>query len=226
MPPPRPAVNPIVRWAGEVLELRPERAVLLPGHATLLVADVHIGKARSFRQLGVPVPEGTTQGTLARLAAVIAATRATRLVVLGDLLHSRHARQGAAMEALAAWRAAHASLSITLVRGNHDDHAGDPPASFGIEAVDEPHALGGLMLCHDAASAARLTTAPRVGGHIHPCVRVSGRAHDSMRLPCFHLGADALVLPAFGEFTGMHVVHPGAGERAWVVAEDRVVEVA
>jgi DNA ligase-associated metallophosphoesterase len=218
-------VNPLVPWAGETLELRAERAVLLRDRATLLVADVHLGKARTFRRLGVPVPEGTTQGTLDRLRAVLAATRATRLVVLGDLLHSRHAQAGPAMTALAAWRAAHASLAITLVRGNHDDHAGDPPASLGIEVVDEPHPLGGLMLCHDAAAAASLTTAPRVGGHVHPCVRVSGRAHDSVRLPCFHFGAGFLVLPAFGEFTGMHVVHPADGERAWAIADDHVVEV-
>lgn len=31
--------------AGERLELMPERAVFLPDHATLLVADAHIGKA-------------------------------------------------------------------------------------------------------------------------------------------------------------------------------------
>jgi metallophosphoesterase superfamily enzyme len=35
----------------------------------LLVADPHFGKAATFRALGVRVPRGTTEGTLARLAA-------------------------------------------------------------------------------------------------------------------------------------------------------------
>ncbi len=47
----------------------PERALWLPDAGLLLVADAHIGKAQSFRRLGVPVPEGTTAGTLARLDA-------------------------------------------------------------------------------------------------------------------------------------------------------------
>ena len=37
-----------------------------------------------------------------------------------------------------AWRAAHRSLDLVLVRGNHDDRAGDPPATLGIRVVDEP----------------------------------------------------------------------------------------
>jgi DNA ligase-associated metallophosphoesterase len=234
MPSARPPSS-TVHWAGETLELRPERAVYLPAHATLLVADVHIGKARTFRRLGVPVPHGTTQDTLARLGQVVAATRAERLVVLGDLLHSEHAQDSPAMEALARWRASHGALAVGLVRGNHDDRAGDPPASLGIGIVDEPTAFGGLLLCHDPrlrlpvahrralADAGRAVA--RVGGHLHPCVTVSGRSFDSLRLPCFHLGPDFLVLPAFGAFTGMHAIRRQPGDRAWAIVEDRVVEV-
>ena len=39
---------------GALLRLLPERAAYLPEHHTLLVADAHIGKAQSFRRLGVP----------------------------------------------------------------------------------------------------------------------------------------------------------------------------
>ena len=55
--------------AGQRLDLLPQRAAFLPALRTLLVADAHIGKAVSFRRLGVPVPEATTAGTLARLTA-------------------------------------------------------------------------------------------------------------------------------------------------------------
>lgn len=194
----------------------------LPAHATVLVADVHLGKARTFRRLGLPVPDGTTQDTLQRLAALVADTRARRIVVLGDLLHSRHAQGSPAMAALADFRAAHPSLAMTLVRGNHDDHAGDPPVSLGIEVVDEPFALGGLALCHDPhLDAAR----PRVGGHVHPAIRVRGRGFDAVRLPCFHLEASSLTLPAFGAFTGTHAVRPAEGDRVWALVDDRVVEI-
>src|SRR4051812_26952572 len=145
----------VIDWAGEAIELRPERAALMARHKTLLVADVHLGKARAFRRRGVPVPHGTTAETLARLGTLVHATGAERLVFLGDLLHSREAQDSQALAEFARWRAAHASLAMTLVRGNHDAHAGDPPAALRIEAVDEPHVLGNVVLCHHPEPAQR-----------------------------------------------------------------------
>ena len=54
---------------GQPLTLLPEKAGFLAASRTLLVADAHIGKAVSFRKLGVPVPRGTTSETLGVLAA-------------------------------------------------------------------------------------------------------------------------------------------------------------
>ena len=48
--------------------LLPGRAAVLPASATLLVADLHLGKAATFRKAGIPVPEGSAQRDLARLA--------------------------------------------------------------------------------------------------------------------------------------------------------------
>lgn len=213
------------RWivAGEILELRPERALWLPDHATLLIADPHIGKAVSFRRLGVPVPQGTTSETLAALSELIATTRARRLVVLGDFLHSSRAHAPATLDALARWRQAHAGLDIALVRGNHDTRAGDPPPTLRIEVVDEPLRLGGLALCHHPQPR---PSAYVLAGHWHPCIGVGARAHDRLRLPCFWFGDEAHypvgVLPAFGSFTGMHPIEPRDGDAVWVVADGAV----
>ena len=109
-----------VEVGGATLVLLPERAVYVPDLHTLLVADVHVGKAASFRSLGVPVPHGTTAGTLDRLSAVLAASGAHRLVVLGDFVHARRSFTIETLQALQRWRMVHEALSITLVRGNHD----------------------------------------------------------------------------------------------------------
>lgn len=208
-----------VEAGGTVLRLLPQRAAYLPEHRTLLVADAHIGKAVSFRRLGVPVPGGTTSETLQRLSDAVAATGARHIVFLGDLLHSARSRAAATWAAVAHWREAHAELQLTLVRGNHDSHAGDPPPEWGVRCVDEPLHLGGMALCHHPQPVAGAYV---LAGHIHPAVVLGGRAHQRLRLPCFHLGAEVGVLPAFGAFTGMHVMARGAGERVYVVAGDEV----
>lgn len=211
-----------IEAGGSRLRLLAQRAAFLPEHGALLVADAHIGKAVSFRKLGVPVPEATTEGTLARLSAAVAATGARHIVFLGDLLHSARARAAATVAAVARWREAHAELELTLVRGNHDGHAGDPPADWGVRCVDEPWLLGGLALCHHPQEHAEGYV---LAGHIHPAVVLAGRAHETLRLPCFHLGPRTGVLPAFGEFTGSHVLPRAAGDRVFAVAQDLVREV-
>ena len=61
-----------------------------------------------------------------------------------------------------------------------------------------------------------------LAGHVHPAAVLSGRGHDRLRLPCFHFGPAVGVLPAFGAFTGMHVLPRGPQDRVYVVAGDEV----
>lgn len=209
-----------VAAGGEALLLLADKAVWWPARRTLLVADLHFGKAATFRALGVPVPRGTTSATLAALDALLARWPAERLVVLGDFLHGAHAHAPATLAALARWRARHAGLALTLVRGNHDERAGDPPAALGIEVVGEPLRIGGLALCHHPRALAGAYT---LAGHLHPCVSLGGRAHDRLRLACFHFRAELAVLPAFGSFTGMHPVRRAPGDRIFAIADGDVV---
>lgn len=211
-----------IEVGGEAMRLLPEKAVFLPASHTLLVADAHIGKAVSFRRLGVPVPRGTTSETLGVLSKLVERHHARRIVFLGDFLHSRRSHAASTMGALARWRQAHANLALTLVRGNHDDRAGDPPAALGFEVVDEPLVEAGLALCHHpGVHAGRYVLA----GHLHPCLNLHGRAHDHVRVACFHVGRDTAVLPAFGSFTGMHPIERRDGDRVFAVADDAVLEV-
>jgi len=211
--------------AGEAVRLLAQRALWWPAGHTLFVADVHLGKAETFRARGVAVPEGPTAATLARLGALLDATGVRRLVVLGDLLHARAAQRPATLEPLRHWRRAHDALEVWLVRGNHDAAAGDPPADLRIEGVDEPCRLGPFALCHEPRGGAAVGRQPgyRLAGHLHPAVRLHGRARDSARLPCFRVGPHEAVLPAFGDFTGCAEVPRGIpGERLYAVAGARV----
>jgi DNA ligase-associated metallophosphoesterase len=216
-----------IEVAGDDVVLHPSGAALLAAHSTLLIADAHFGKAVSFRKLGVPVPSGTTSETLDTLDRALKDTGARRIVFLGDFLHSRRSHAKGTLDTLADWRARNPQLEITLVRGNHDDRAGDPPADLGIHVVDEPLPCGPFALCHHPRPVAGAYV---MAGHWHPCISVGGRAFERLRLPCFWFGDDSGelpqnavgVLPAFGSFTGMHRIEPRAGDRIFPVAEDVV----
>jgi DNA ligase-associated metallophosphoesterase len=211
-----------VEVAGQTLALLPGKAVWWSARRTLLVADLHFGKAVTFRRLGVPVPQGTTSETLGALDALLAQTGATRLVCLGDFLHGPKAHAAPTLAAMQRWRERQAALEVVLVRGNHDDRAGDPPAVLRIDVVDEPFVDGPFACCHHPAPRAEGYV---LAGHLHPSVRLSGRGHDRLRLPCFWFGPGVGVLPAFGAFTGTHGIEPAAGDRVFAVADDRVFSV-
>jgi DNA ligase-associated metallophosphoesterase len=210
-----------VHAGGESLFLLPEKAIFIQESSTLLVADAHFGKAVSFRKLGVPVPAGTTDETLSVLTKLVHRWAVKRIVFLGDFLHSARSLAPETLAAMMRWRTAHSALELTLVRGNHDLRAGDPPAALGIQSCDEPLMHGGLALSHHPRS---VPGAFVLAGHLHPCVSVGGRAHDWHRLPCFWFSERVAILPAFGAFTGMHPIRTQPGERVFAAANDRVFE--
>lgn len=208
-----------VEWAGEAVALLPERALWWPGGGVLFIADLHLGKAATYRALGQPVPGGTTQENLARLDALIARHGPRRIVFLGDFLHAAQARTVQVMGALETWRARHADLGMTLVRGNHDSRAGDPPASLRIDVVEEPFLLGPFACCHQPQTH---DTHFVLAGHLHPVCRLYGPGRDKVRLPCFAVEAGQAVLPAFGEFTGGWLMERGVGRRFYAVGGQAV----
>jgi DNA ligase-associated metallophosphoesterase len=211
-----------VHWGGELLHLLPAHALWWPAGKTLFIADLHLGKAASYRAQGQPVPGGTTQDNLARLDALIAEHRPQHLVCLGDFLHAAAGRTAPVLQALQHWRAQHADLAMTLVRGNHDHRAGDPPPEAGIDVVDEPLLLGPYACCHHPQ---QHPTHHVLAGHLHPACHLQGPGRDRLRLPCFVSEPGQTILPAFGAFTGGHLLAATRGRRFYAVGGDRVWEV-
>ena len=212
-PPGPPLGKPLViDYAGEAVWLLPEHALWWPAQRVLFIADLHIGKAATYRRLGQPVPSGTTLENLRRISRLLQHYQPAQLVFLGDFLHAAQARAASVLRALADWRAAFAGLACVLVRGNHDDRAGDPPPGLDIEVVDEPWLIGPFAACHHPQDH---PTHAVVAGHVHPALNLHGRGRDHLRLPCFCVEARRAILPAFGEFTGGWTVTPKPGLRLY-----------
>ena len=210
--------------AGEQVELLPVRALFWPARRTLIVADLHWGKAATFRAASIPIPRGTTAADLTRLTDVLAATAATRLLILGDLLHAELPAEAEATAAeLLTWRASHRGLEILLVRGNHDARPGALLDDLGIRVHEPPFEEWPFTLTHHPV---RQSLGYNLAGHVHPSVELRGPARERLRLPCFRFGPSAGLLPAFGGFTGMAPAEPPApGERVYALAGDTIVPV-
>jgi len=208
-----------VSLAGENLWLLPEKALYWPAQQALLIADVHFGKAAAYRSLGQPVPRGTTSENIAVLDSLLASLPCRHLIFLGDFLHGPGSHARATLDALAQWRARHGDLSMTLIRGNHDKRAGDPPAALDMRVVPEPMLLGPFALRHEPEPH---STRHVLAGHVHPVYRLHGKGHQSLRLACFRLGTDVSLLPAFGAFTGGYQVKRDDSSRIFVIGDNEI----
>jgi DNA ligase-associated metallophosphoesterase len=208
--------------------LVPGRAAYMPARATLLVADLHLGKAATFRSQGIPVPEGSAQKDLARLIDLVAATAAGRLIVLGDLFH---ARSGCTEEVFAEFTAARGRFpetEVILVAGNHDRSVGRLPPGIGIDSVFRTHDEPPFHFVHEPGTP--LPEPDRdepytLAGHLHPTIALKSPSGDRLVDRCFVAETGLLVLPAFGSFTGGHRMTPSEEARVWIARDDGVAEV-
>ena len=194
-----------IELAGQPVQLLADRAMFWPAHALLLIADLHLGKGEALRRGGIAVPRGGTRDDLQRLQALLTATGARELCVLGDFLHGAGSG-GAWQEEWQAWREQHASLPIVVVAGNHDRHLHGRASEWNLDLVAEGLRRGPFELRHIPGNG----DGHVIAGHVHPRVRYPGLPG---RWPAFWLRAGLTVLPAFSRFTGGIEPVPRAGDR-------------
>ena len=210
---------PILR---DVFTLHPYGAMFWRSKAWLMLSDLHLGKAAHFRKAGLPLPEGSDEQTLARLDELIAHFAPKRVVIIGDLFHSAHNN---AWEPFHAWCKRQAA-ELHLVLGNHDRlaerryrEAGLHTHATGLVEMpfilehETPVAMGGFGMIHV------------ICGHTHPGIVLQGQANQSLRLPCFLVGPQVTLLPAFGMSTGLFTVKPTPAHRVFACTDKAVLDV-
>lgn len=185
-----------------------DRAVFLPAAETLVLADVHLGKAAAS-SVDAPIDDGSD--SLERLRSHLAETTPETVVVAGDLLHSfsriPHGVERDLDRLADIVEGAGAELIVTP--GNHDALLED--VFDGETTAEYAVADGGTVVCHGherpEAAADRY-----IVGHDHPALSIEGR-----KRPCFlygpeqYEGADVLVLPAFTRLAAGSTVNGMSG---------------
>ncbi|MGY0561476.1 ligase-associated DNA damage response endonuclease PdeM [Luteimonas sp. A277] len=203
--------------AGEAMRLFADRALYWPARCRLLIADLHLGKGDILRAAGIPVPSGGTGHDLMRLGALLQATGASELWVLGDFLHG--ARQPRVEAAWRAFVSTHPGCTCSVIAGNHDralvpDAAGvvhlpddvrDGPFRFRHMPIDAPGVTDGAKGEGGGPDREHV-----ICGHVHPVVRLPGLPG---RYPALALDPHQSILPAFSTFTGGWLLE---GNRSWI----------
>lgn len=208
--------------AGERLILSPLRVAYWPTRRTLLVSDLHLGKADALRFGGSPLSDAVTDGLieepLTRLSAAALAFDATRILVLGDLVHAPVGLTPRVVSAVTSWRT-QCPVAVDLITGNHDTAIHRVATEWKLGMLGEHASDGPFDFIHIPP---RTRESPRawIAGHLHPSIRISSRGE---RIPCFAATDSSLLLPAFSSFTGGTSDGTRDGQRLYAVTPDGIV---
>lgn len=201
---PPPLASLTQSLAGEEVIFFADRALFWPKKSRLLIADLHLGKAETFRRAGIALPSGSTQHDLMRLNHLLMFTGAKSLWILGDFLHSK--QPDAEWKKLwLTFREQYSHTDMLLLTGNHDKYINVRELKLidgGERIVDKPFVLQHFPI-EDASG-------HTLSGHLHPVVKVPGLPG---RHPSFVIQPTITTLPAFSKFTGGFLIKPTSGLR-------------
>lgn len=210
---------PSIRVGDQDLELLPQKAVYWKQQKILIVSDTHFGKSAHFRSHGIYVPDDGFINDLNTLKFLFETRKPEKLIVTGDMFHSKY---NAACEQFANFMRQYSSISVGLIKGNHDILKPKEYESLGIEIVDKLE-LHNILLVHQLKDEEHSSHVLAIQGHIHPAVRLKGKAKQHASLVCFYISDKVLTMPAFGSFTGNAYIKPKENDAVYAILANDVI---
>jgi len=205
---------------GQTWLLHPDKVVFWKDENLLILCDLHLGKSGHFRKAGIAAPGKINLKNFERLDHLINHYNPSGLLILGDLFHSGANREWFQFEE---WRKSHADITITLITGNHDilhDTFYEATDILTLPVLK----TGPFQFVHDPGDTDELQeNLTSVSGHLHPGLKIKSRGRQKMVLPCFLFSDTQILLPAFGEFTGLHLIEPSSGQNVYAILDNRIV---
>lgn len=196
--------------------LLPQKALFRPLYRQLILGDVHLGKATHFRRQGIPMPAQSHLRDVDTLHYLLDTYKPETVVILGDLFHSSYNSEWVWFKALLMH---YPDIQFVLVQGNHDilpEAAYEVPNLMKVAHLEELH----LIFTHHPLERSRKFN---ICGHIHPGIRLNGMARQSAVFPCFYKTQRQLILPAFGNLTGVHLLDREEDAEYYLVNGNRVL---
>ncbi len=174
-----------------------QRTLYWPEMEILILSDLHLGKSQYFRKNGFAIPSLVHQRDLNRLEQQLDYYKPKQLLVVGDLIHA-----GANSEVLEFRQLIqkYPDLKTTLIKGNHDRISTKTVTDLHIDCVVDFLEIEGIGFTHKPSTHTDLAL---ISGHIHPGIALKMATKNHLRLPCFVVQPQQLILPAFSLFTGL-----------------------
>ncbi len=188
------------------LHLDARRAAFLEPESVLAVADLHLGYAWTHRARGQMLPLSAPDDTIKRLYALLDDYQPKTLALLGDIVHGVVHVEAVRDEVSAILAALGARTTLALIAGNHDRHLRQIVAApLLTEFRPGPHLLLHGDLPDEATAASHLANLQAGGGrifmgHEHPAISLGDGVAHHVRVPCFLVTDELVVLPAFSDW--------------------------
>ncbi|MBU4538479.1 MAG: ligase-associated DNA damage response endonuclease PdeM [Weeksellaceae bacterium] len=174
-----------------------QKAIYWEREKILIISDLHVGKSAHFRKSGIAISSQVLHDDLEILETLIDFFEVNHVLIVGDLFHAGH---NSDLEIFCDWRNRFPDLKITLIKGNHDRIAPKFYEEYCIDVVEKSLQIPPFTFVHEPENSGEGFT---VSGHIHPGVVFQGKARQAVKLPCFAVSENQLILPAFSKFTGL-----------------------
>ncbi len=197
--------------------LHPTGAAYWKEKDMLLIADVHLGKITHFRKNGSAVPESALYKNFERLDEVLHYFQPETLCFLGDLFHSYLNKEWLLFSE---W-VRKTTSKIILIAGNHDIISPLRYEELKIQVSSE-WLINSILLTHHPEERQGFFN---ISGHIHPGIRLHGSGKQLLCISCFFKRKHQLILPAFGIFTGKHVLNPEKEDQVFAITTEEVIQV-
>lgn len=189
----------VINVRGEALHLTNLRAIFWEREKSLILSDLHIGKTAHFRKHGIPIPDKVLHQDLKQLELLLKEFNPLKLIVVGDLFH---AESNTDTQFFSDWISSYQGLELVLIKGNHDRISWQKVEGIDFKSVKSLE-LEPFKFVHNPEDVSNPKNFSIVG-HIHPGVQLKGRGKQRLKLPCYQLSKNLLILPAFSKFTGLN----------------------
>lgn len=188
-----------LKFANQNLVFTNQRALFWETQNALVLSDLHIGKSATFRKNGIPISQSILIEDLQRLKALIDHFKAEKLIIVGDLFHAEFNTD---IDYFKDWLLQFDNLKLQLIIGNHDRLSATLYEDLNIEIFKPSLKLNPFTFVHDLNECK--DDAFYISGHIHPGYVLKGKGKQFIKLPCYQVFDNHIVLPAFSKFTGLN----------------------